>query len=293
MRINYVTSVNDRMASFRYRMRIPSESDKYESVFSVSPVDADIHFFSKGFNSEEVEMARQCNKVVYDICDDWFLHKDRNLIAREFIDIADAVTCPTKEMARRVLEETGVTAIVIGDPYEFELSPVKPVSSIKVMWFGHESNINTLDISNYNFPIEIVTNTRERTIRNIRFTPWSISNLRHAFKRNNVVIIPSLNDNKNLVKSPNRVIESLISGMHVVAAPLPSYIEFRNFINIDVDMNEGIKTGFDKNRTLAGQKYASKNYSADSIGEKWKKLFMTVSGLTWDVGTKYSKAGSM
>ena len=160
MRINYVTSVNDRMASFRYRMRIPSESDKYESVFSVSPVDADIHFFSKGFNSEEVEMARQCNKVVYDICDDWFLHKDRNLIAREFIDIADAVTCPTKEMARRVLGETGVTAIVIGDPYEFELSPVKPVSSIKVMWFGHESNINTLDISNYNFPIEIVTNTR-------------------------------------------------------------------------------------------------------------------------------------
>jgi len=195
-------------------------------------------------------------------------------LARKFIELADAVTCPTIQMAERIFSETGVVATVIGDPCEFPERPPKEQDELNVMWFGFPTNLDTLEIKKYNFNIEIVTKTKAAKIRNITLTPWSIKNMEKAFSRNNVVIIPSNNHGSKHVKSPNRLVESLRSGLYVVAAPLPSYREFGDFVELTWDTIEGLGKRRDTEKIRRGQEYIREHYSPEVIGDKWDRIFI-------------------
>ena len=61
MKINYSTVANDKLASYRYRIKIPSEYFKewgHEVVIG-KPEQADVGVFSKHFNPRDPEYARQ------------------------------------------------------------------------------------------------------------------------------------------------------------------------------------------------------------------------------------------
>lgn len=267
---------DDRLASYRYRMQIPSRNIGYESVFSKTPVNADIHFFSKAFNPEELIMAESCSRVVYDLCDDWFIQNGREKRARDFCELADAVTCPTSQMADRIFTETGIKATVIGDPCEFTELPPKDQDELNVLWFGHSTNLNAVEFGRYKCNLEIVTSIRPKVFGNIKFTKWSMENMRLAFERNNVVIIPSKDHPSNYVKSPNRLVESLRSGLYVIASPLPSYREFNEYAELVLDIPSALEKRRDKNRVFNGQQYIRENYSPNVIGEKWNRLFSEI-----------------
>lgn len=213
------------------------------------------------------------------------------------IGLAQAVTVPTQAMYERVLAETDVKATIISDPVEFPEGEIKDISEPKVMWFGMHTNLITINFKDFPYPLEVVTLDRD-DIRQfletrpfeITFTEWSLENLKDAFDRNNICIVPSTRELKRQCKSPNRVAEAIRSGLSVVASPLPSYQQFD--ITLEWDVREGLKDI--KKTTPELQKYVRDNFDIAVIGEQWNKLFTRVlsqSDLTLAAETSTSMAG--
>lgn len=279
MRLNYVTYCDETMPAYRYRMRMPGE---YIGDYEITdlPVEADIHLYSKPYHQNEVLLSQHLQiasklRFVLDICDDIFL-RDGPVpdYMRKMAKMSKAVVVPTELMKDRVKEETGIEAVIISDPCEFPEMPIKDISEPRVLWFGTFPNMFTLKDINLDYPLEVVCSRRAyKACKEIgaKFTEWSIDNLKEAFDRNNIVIIPSVNK-RRLVKSPNRVLESIRSGLSVVAAPIPAYQQFA--ISLDWDMNNGIRNIV--KTTKESQKYVNDNFDISVIGEQWKKLFDSI-----------------
>lgn len=282
MKLNYVTLSDNTMPAYRYRMYIPGE---YLGDYAItdSPVDADIHIYSKPYHQNEMLLSQHLQlaagrTIVLDICDDIFTRKGPvPSYMRQLASMAEAVVVPTELMKERVKQETGRDAVIISDPCEFPEKPIKDISEPKVMWFGTFTNLFTLKDVDLEYPLEVVSARRAyKACQEIgaKFTEWSLDNMKDAFERNNIVIIPSVNE-RRLVKSPNRVFESIRSGLSVVAAPIPSYQQFD--ITLDWDMNRGIKNI--KKTTPELQKYVRDNFDISVIGEQWRTLFDSILGV--------------
>jgi hypothetical protein len=300
MRVNYVTPAQEDMPAVRYRMIIPGEYiGEYE--ISMTPVDADIHVFCKPYTQDQFilkayyDMSRRYN-YVFDVCDDVFDREgDVPAYMKAMIDGAEKVTCSTESLKSRIHEVTGRVAFVISDPYEFDEGKIKSIENPAVMWFGSEPSFDTLKNIKCDYPVEIVCKNSDRVRHNrsqLQFdntiTEWSIENMKKAFNRNNIVIIPTHKKNKNhnpKTKSPNRVIESIRQGMAVVAAPIPSYEQFSDWITLD----ENISLDNVKQMNPEAQKYVRENFSQEVIGEQWKNVFDLILGAE----QKFSMAGSM
>lgn len=295
IRVNYVTVSNDSFASYRYRIGLIG---KYlgNCLVTYLPVEADVHVFSKAVSNDQVlllsilRMASGLN-FVFDVCDDVFR---RSGISRhytvEMCRMARVVTVPTKEMAEVVSRETSVEPVVICDPCEFPEKPIKDISEKRLLWFGNELNLNQLKDLKLDSPLEVVCKESTRdTVNSLpfetKFTEWSLGNMREAFDRNNVVIIPSDDNYKRQVKSPNRVVESIRNGLSVVAYPLPSYSQFGEFVTLDTSIERGLKDL--KQLSREAQEYVSETFDISVIGEQWKTLFDS----TLDVETKSSMVG--
>lgn len=293
MQVNYITLCDDKMPAYRYRMRIPGQQmDAYG--ISTYPVTADIHVLSKPYTSDPLTLMAMMNMAeglnyVFDLCDDIFRREYVGNYIRYMIANAKVVTCSTDGMKDIILEETGVEATVISDPTEFEEQPIKDISNPRIMWFGSATNFDILKYTDCPYPVEVVSDPsiKERLKSggvsfDWTFTEWSLENMRKAFKRNNIAIIPTFND-KNVnhnytTKSPNRVFEAIRNGLSVVAAPIPEYQKFGDFITLDWDVENGLKNI--RQTTPEAQKYVRDNHSPEVIGNQWKQLFKSLLGST-------------
>jgi hypothetical protein len=289
MQVNYVTACKETMPAYRYRMRIPG---KQMDAYGIShyPVTADIHVFSKPYISDPTTLMAMMNMsqgidYVFDLCDDIFRREYVGNYLRYMISNAKAVTCSTEGMKDIIFEETGVTAHVISDPTEFEEKPIKDISTPRVMWFGSATNFDILKYVHCPYPVEIVSDisVKDRLKSGAvsfdwTFTEWSLDAMKSAFMRNNIAIIPTFNDkNENhnyTTKSPNRVFEAIRNGLSVVAAPIPEYQKFKDFITLDWDMENGLKNI--RQITPEAQKYVRDNHSPEVIGNQWKQLFRSL-----------------
>lgn len=95
--VSFVHFGDDAMASYRYRCRIPSEQLKVPT----NNLNAKVVVFTKPI-PEDVEIAKKIKadgrKVVVDFCDDHFDQEHY----KQLLLLADAITCPTVEMAKRI-----------------------------------------------------------------------------------------------------------------------------------------------------------------------------------------------
>ena len=275
VKINYITLATKNIAGRRYRMeRIGEYIGDY--VISQFPAPADIHVMTKPFTKNELILESYLDRAktlnfIFDISDPRFSD-----YTKKMMEMALAVTVPTKVMAELVKECSGIEAIIIPDTYEFDEKPIKDISEPKVMWFGHYSNLKYLDVD---YPVDVLTTVLDKkTIKsNYTIIPWSIENMKSAFDRNNVVVIPSECE----WKSPNRVIESIRQGLSVVASPIDSYKEF------DITFNDNMNLDNIKQTTPELQKYVRDNFNISVIGDKWKQLFDRVSSSTLDVAAGF------
>ena len=115
-RTSFIHWGDKNAASWRYRANIPAGD-----WASQNDLTADTLIFAKPQANELMDMARAKARgawVVVDFCDDHFdwLHY------QEALRLADAVTCSTTEMAKRI-KELGRDATVISDPYEYPKMP--------------------------------------------------------------------------------------------------------------------------------------------------------------------------
>ena len=293
MKINYSTVANDKLASYRYRIKIPSEYLKkwgHEVVIG-KPEQADVGVFSKHFNPRDPEFARQptrYGKVVFDVCD-YHLDGPYREHYERMMTLADVITVGTGELGMMINKYLGHDVKVIQDPYEFDEKEPKFDKCEKVLWFGHASNLSPLvrEVNN-----GVLNGKKLMVVSNpnayFPTVPWSMEAMEHGMDECDVVIIPQHDNRKNRCKGANRMVESIRSGRFVIANEMPAHNQFKEWMYIG-DIQEGLEwleqnKSEIKDRIAMAQKYVQKTFSPEKISRSW------LSALTSGVATKSSMA---
>jgi hypothetical protein len=244
------------VASSRLRAEIPQRELEKHGIKK----GRDILVYGK--HVVPMPVAMRFGKRVYDICDDHF-HTMHEAYYRDHAQKADLVTVNTDEMARIVLKETGRTAVVIPDPYESDEQPAGYGEG--VLWFGHESNVKTIE------PYRDVID------RILTHPEWTREIQLKAIKECTLVCIPT--DGRK-GKSANRLIEAVRNGRFVVAGELPAHEEFKDFMWIG-DIREGIDWARRNKdecilRVRECQSYIKDKYSPERIGQLWLEALQSI-----------------
>lgn len=254
---------DERQASYRYRAAIPAKALGVE----MNDETADLWILSKITKASPAWMtrARALGKaVVVDVCD---AHLSLPYY-REVIEQADAITTPTPLLAQLLLEDYGVHATVIDDPYEFEC--VLPhVAGNRLLWFGHANNYDGIAMFRgllAEYPLRLVSNIDG-------FIPWSKETMRDEFLNADIVLLPD----SAPTKSANRAVEAIRQGCFVVATPHPS-LDMIPGIWVG-DLMKGIQWASthhrDANeRLIQSQAYVRERFSPGRVANAWKTLAM-------------------
>lgn len=293
MKINYSTVANDKLASYRYRIKIPSEYFRewgHEVVIG-KPEQADVGVFSKHFNPRDPEYARQptrYGRVVFDVCDYHLDGPYRDHYER-MMALADVITVGTEELGRMIRESTDRDVKVIQDPYEYEEKEPRYNKCERILWFGHASNIGPLmrEVNDGVFngkQLMVISNPNEL----FPTVPWSNEAMKRGLDECDVVVIPQQNNRKNRCKGANRMVESIRSGRFVIANEMPAHNQFKEWMYIG-DIKEGIEwlkqnKSEARDRIAMAQKYVQQTFSPEKISRSW------LSALTSDAGIRSSMA---
>ena len=268
---------------------------------------SDVAVFAKNFNTDNLEFARKAkllNKpIVVDICD---IYSFRDAGAFKYyetlIGMADVVVANSNEMANSLSSQFDIPIVVIEDPYEStkQLPRFRPNSNLlKLVWFGYNRNLpalmeEILSLAQFSkqIPIKlsIVTNGDELLASGIvkfnqehadsfyiEYLPWSHESTSSALESSDIVLIPNKMTDDGLVKSANRIIESLLAGRFICAHPTPSYLDFSDWVYVGDNLLEGIVWALNnpnliEENILQAQEFVEKNYSPEKIGKKWNTL---------------------
>jgi hypothetical protein len=239
-------------------------------------------------------------RMVVDACDDHFETPQFCDAFHQTLHMADYVTCSTDTLASRIRERTGRQATVILDPFEAPASPPRfqpGAERLRLLWFGSATNFGTLaaalpDLVEFGrhrpLSLRVVTALDDPDVTRIAhlvnsqhaseltFEPhqWSLHDQWSHFDACDLVIIPSRNVQDKLVKSPNRLVESLRRGRFVVAYPIPSYRPLADFSWQGEHLAQGIAWALAhpaevRERIADGQRYVEGHYHPAAIAARW------------------------
>lgn len=277
------------------------------------------------YNLDLVRIAKERNiRVITDIMDNHFRTPVLSGYYRKLAEMSDIIVTCSEEMKDIVYRNTLKQSMVISDPAEGERKvakffPPKQVSFfskilsiknrkqkftryLKLLWYGHQSNLATLNLivpglekfaKDVEIELCIVTAPdcgAEKYVENVNnmnifgyrchFREWSQIAVWEELDKCDLVVIPSDKDNsKKSGKSPNRIIESFWAGRYVVAHPIPSYMKFEEWAWISDDLITGIKWALShedmvSKRINAAQEYISDHHSAKEIASQWEKVIL-------------------
>lgn len=289
MNLSFIHNGDASVASYRYRASIPAR----ELSASLNALNADWLVFAKPTPEDHfaaVDARAGGQRVIVDFCDDHFARfKHYAAMAK----MADAVTCPTKEMAKLIAGYTGVEATVIHDPYEYPLAAPHCGGS-KTLWFGNAVNWKSLErvLPDLMVPLTIVSNMPG-------MMPWSVETMLREFPRADIVILPATAH----YKSCNRAVEAIRQGCFVVAEPHPSLSVFmtEGEPNIWVgEIKEGVEWASNQQnwpeanaRTLNAQSLVERWFTPKTLASAWRSLLETVkSRSTSEAARSAGRAGS-
>ena len=253
---------------------------------------------SKVFNSNIAPLifaAKQESIKVISIFDDWsFPDKFREKINLPIAKNSDIIVAKTRAAADEITKNTGIECKVIPDPIRFKTHKVfKSIQNpLNVCWFGmninHDSIIGELEnLDNLNLKIKltIITNfipILEKKINNFKLKniiidllDWTDKSYKNIIN-SEVVILPYPRDKIRLVKSSNRIIDSINLGRFTIISDVEQFKEFEKFTYYG-EIPEGIlwlKNNLKQaiKKTKHAQEYVLQNYSLKAISEKWLNI---------------------
>ena len=245
--------------------------------------------------------AKELNIKIISVFDDWYFIKPESRRTQlRFVDnlklakYSNNIIAKTKSAANIIYKHTGFRAKIISDCVRFESQmPINKINyPFKISWFGMDTNHDTLEfgireILEYNFEakIKIITNKSDKirsklsnlNLKNIslEFIKWSKS-MDKEVVTTDIVIIPYLNDHKRLVKSYNRITDSINLGRFAIISDLNHLREFNNFCFLG-NIGKGLKWSKENNllaveKVKKGFEYVKKNYSVATIASEWKNI---------------------
>lgn len=168
---------------------------------------------------------------------------------------------------------------------------------LRLLWFGHPSNVPSLldaiaelralaqeiplrleCVTVPGGPLEALTRRQPGTVSEdmkIVVRPWSLDYLPVALHDCHAVILPQhAHDPKKRAKSNNRLVDALNAGRFVVAHPIPSYQDLKDFAWVGDSIAEGLRwllahPAQALRRVVAGQEHLARHHSLDALGEFW------------------------
>lgn len=302
-----VISPSQTLSSYGWQSEIVNEttSEVMSGWGKNAPFAGDTVIISKVFTEHAILMAKdaksRCARVVVDICDNFLAHPKYGVLQKELLACADKIVTSTQSLNEALAQVGKKADAVISDPVELKRGEIKfsPSKVLKLLWFGHPVNIDTLAQSmpelarlaqTIPLQMQVVTtlpngqqdlDTITPTGLKASYTPWSVSATEQAIADCDIVIIPTVqNDFKN-AKSPNRLLEPLWAGRMVVAGRLPAYLHFADSAWVGKDLNEGIQWCLAnpeevKARIAQGQADVEKYFTQQAIGQQWDALLKSV-----------------
>ena len=254
---------------------------------------------SKAFSlkiAELTKIAKQRGIIVISIFDDWnFDNQSRIKLNLPIAENSDYIISKTQYAANEIKKNTNLKSVVIPDPIRFQKNEViKNINTpYKLCWFGMHTNHSTiveellnLEKTNLEIQLNIISNSFEEfnifsnkfNLKNIKlkFSEWKNNSDKDIIK-NDIVLLPYPKDNKRLVKSSNRIVESLNLGRFTILSNVKQFEEFKPYTFFG-SLSDGLTWLADNKEkaykiTKAGQRYVSDKYSLKNICDIWIKLF--------------------
>jgi hypothetical protein len=268
---------------------------------------------NKAMHTNVVNLARiakELNIKVISIFDDWYFIKPESrdmqimyyagFYKYRFIDnlklaeYSNDIIAKTKNAADIIHKHTGFRAKIISDCVRFESQmPINKINyPFKISWFGMNTNHDTLEfgireILEYDFEANIKIITNEFDIIRSKLSNLNLKNISLEFIKwkksmdkevvtTDIVIIPYLNDHVRLVKSYNRITDSINLGRFTIISDLNHLRKFKNYCFLG-NIGEGLKWSKENNllaveKVKKGFEYIKKNYSVATIAMEWKNI---------------------
>jgi hypothetical protein len=305
----YNTILPDTIASIRVVALIParhiglrvlhfSEEDHVEGFLEKHRPS--VLILTKAFDQSVVELAQTAATrgipVVTTLCDLHFSGESGNR-NRRLCELSKAVVVQTVPMAEEVMRQFGVRCTIIEEIIEYprqrpQFTPGRP---LKVLWYGHEANHDTLaagivalsksGLGPLHF--RIVSNalpdfmaggfpTQPRDM-DVEVVQWSVAMQYSGMAWCDLVFIPSSNTLDKRVKGHNRVVEAINAGRLAIAYPLPQYRELADYCFCNDDYGAAIRSALAEpqaalNRIEGGQRYIDTRFAAAIVADKWRRL---------------------
>ena len=254
---------------------------------------------SKAFGKKISLVAKLAKKKgikVISIFDDWsFDNLNRSKINLPIAENSDFIIAKTGYACKEIKKYTNLECTIIPDPIRFNRHNVfdKISNPINACWFGMHTNhssildeLNNIDKVSIQVNLTIISNSFEKfNVINknnkfnhlkLNFIKWNNKSNEEIIK-NEVVFLPYPNDSKRIVKSSNRIIDSLNLGRFTILSDVKHFNEFKEFTYFG-DISNGLdwllnNISIAKQITANGQKYVNDNYSLEKICKQWIKLF--------------------
>ena len=239
--------------------------------------------------------------LVVDVCEFPFDDPVRVAVGEFYakaLPLARILTANSEHMLSLVQDRCPGEAVLIDDAI---LEPPRaprflPAQPLKLLWFGHESNIGylrdqlpaltalarehplQLTVVSSDAAKKMLLSAMERDVATgfeILFSLWSPVGQRRAMAACDLVLIPGDPGNpRKAGVSSNRLAEALQAGRYPVASPMHSYLPYRDVAWVDSDLIAGIRHALThpaeiRDRLHAGQARVNATLTPDYIGRQW------------------------
>lgn len=264
MKVTFVQA-DENLASARLRNLIPLRELKKLGWQE----GHDVIVLSKHNWSWDERIRQAFQRVVFDICDDWFDTEEWGAHYRLVSQKADLMTCNSAAMAERIREVTGRDAVVIDDPWEDP--QVLPNLGEGVLWFGNKANLQDLvdALPQISYPLTVISDHPAKGI-----TPWSLETQKQALWACRAVVIPT---GPRKCKSANRAVTAIRAGKMAICGDLPAYREIPGlWVG---DLREGLDWVMNEDpsdRVREAQAYVHERFHPKRIGRQWHEALKGV-----------------
>lgn len=247
-------------------------------------------------------------RLVIDICDYPF-RTDKGAVPAFYqaaLVLADAVVVNSARMAEQMTPHFRKPVTVIEDAVLNEPAAPRfaPAGRLKVLWFGHPSNLRFLEpwihtlIEQGPKPCRLTVVTqdgygaREAAASlsaqlapsfEMVFVEWSLDATLRELERCDIAILPGdPRDARKSGASANRLAEVLQAGRFAVASPLHSYLAFLDMAWVGENLLEGVQWSLANREAVIarihqGQQLVREKYAMAAIGRQWLEFFAALS----------------
>ena len=242
-------------------------------------------------------LAKEKNIRIITVYDDWSFDEStissfRHNLNIESIKLADTSIVKTKAAADVIYKNIGFETSIIPDCLWF--SSRKPIEKFRhpyeVSWFGMNTNHTTLNdilpsLENLKLKLnlKIITNKFENFKKIIENNNYSYINCEFInwtpefdldLLKTDIIILPYSSDNIRLVKSANRIVDSINLGRFVIMSETQQFREFEPYCYFG-KISDGLEWLIKNEREALikiakGQDYLRDNYSNNITFKKWE-----------------------